>query len=178
MLSLAMSLAPSPVMSPALSASVAARVAGEPSPAVIDDYLATAMESTALPGMSVVVTHQGKIVHAAGYGHDSTGEPVTENTPMRVASVSKSFTAMAVMTLVDDGKISLDEPVARRLPEFRMADPRARAITVRHLLNQTSGLSDTTVDIRAAESATTLAGYVAATAGPSPGRSSPTTPCP
>ncbi|WP_433382023.1 serine hydrolase domain-containing protein [Streptosporangium sp. CA-115845] len=75
--------------------------------------------------MSVVVTHGGKIVHAAGYGRDSAGEPVTENTPMRVASISKSFTAMAVMTLVDDGRISLDEPVAGRLPEFRMADRRA-----------------------------------------------------
>ncbi|WP_245647214.1 serine hydrolase domain-containing protein [Microtetraspora niveoalba] len=134
----------------------------EPSPAAIDAYLTEAMESTALPGMSVVVTHQGKVVHAAGYGHDSAGEPVTENTPMRVASVSKSFTAMAVMTLVDDGEISLDEPVARWLPEFRMADPRAAGITVRHLLNQTSGISDGTVDLRAAESATTLAGYVAA----------------
>jgi CubicO group peptidase (beta-lactamase class C family) len=69
---------------------------------------------------------------------------------------------MAVMTLVDEGRIALDEPVARQLPEFRMADPRAGAITVRQLLNQTSGLSDGGVDLRAAESATSLAGYVAA----------------
>lgn len=135
---------------------------GEPAPAAFDGYLAKAIESTALPGMSVVVTHDGKVVHAAGYGHDSTGAPVTADTPMRVASLSKSFTAMAVMTLVDDGKVSLDEPVARQLPEFGMADPRAAGITVRQLLNQTSGLSDRVVDIRAAESALTLAGYVSA----------------
>ncbi|MFF4774157.1 serine hydrolase domain-containing protein [Microtetraspora fusca] len=162
---LAVSLAVAPLTLPlavSASASAVAPAGGEPSSAAIDAYLAEAMESTALPGMSVVVTHDGKIVHAAGYGHDSAGEPVTENTPMRVASVSKSFTAMAVMTLVDDGRLSLDEPVARRLPEFRMADPRAGGITLRHLLNQTSGISDSTVDIRAAESATTLAGYVAA----------------
>ncbi|MEU0569079.1 serine hydrolase domain-containing protein [Nonomuraea sp. NPDC005983] len=129
-------------------------------PAAIDAYLAEAMESTGLPGMSIVVTHKDKVVHAAGYGHDSDGEPVTANTPMRVASLSKSFTAMAVMTLVDAGKIALDEPVARQLPEFRMADPRAAQITVRQLLNQTSGLSDSTVDIGATEAATSLAGYV------------------
>ncbi|MGI5486882.1 serine hydrolase domain-containing protein [Microtetraspora malaysiensis] len=165
--SLTLSLAVAPTAATAVSrpASAAAPAGGEPSPAAIDAYLGKAMESTALPGMSVVVTHNGKIVHAAGYGHDSAGEPVTENTPMRVASVSKSFTAMAVMTLVDDGRLSLDEPVARRLPEFRLADPRARGITLRHLLNQTSGISDSTVDIRAAESATTLAGYVAALRG-------------
>ncbi|WP_433224413.1 serine hydrolase domain-containing protein [Microtetraspora malaysiensis] len=159
-----LSLAVAPTAATAI-ARLTAPVGGEPSPAAIDAYLAEAMESTALPGMSVVVTHNGKIVHAAGYGHDSAGRPVTESTPMRVASLSKSFTAMAVMTLVDDGRLSLDEPVAEQLPEFRLADPRARGITLRHLLNQTSGISDGTVDIRAAESATTLAGYVAALRG-------------
>ncbi|WP_329088638.1 serine hydrolase domain-containing protein [Streptosporangium sp. NBC_01469] len=130
--------------------------------AAVDAYLDKTMESTGLPGMSVVVTHRGEIVHAGGYGRESDGEPVTARTPMRVASVSKSFTAMAVMTLVDDGRISLDEPVARQLPEFRMADRRAAGITVRQLLNQTSGLSDTTVDIGATQAATSLAGYVSA----------------
>ncbi|RVX47059.1 CubicO group peptidase (beta-lactamase class C family) [Nonomuraea polychroma] len=130
-------------------------------PAAIDAYMRGALESGGLPGVSVVVTHGGKVVHAAGYGHDSEGRAVTENTPMRVASVSKSFTAMAVMTLVERGKIRLDEPVAAQLPRFRMDDPRAARITVRHLLNQTSGLSDTTVDINELESATSLADYTA-----------------
>jgi CubicO group peptidase (beta-lactamase class C family) len=132
----------------------------EPTPAAIDAYLGKAMDSLGLPGMSVVVTRGDKVVHAAGYGHDSAGRPVTASTPMRVASISKSFTAMAVMTLVDDGKISLDEPLAAQLPEFRLADQRAARITVRQLLNQTSGLSDTTVDIGATQSAKSLAEYV------------------
>ncbi|WP_249998978.1 serine hydrolase [Actinoplanes sp. M2I2] len=127
----------------------------------IDAYLTEAMAATGLPGMSAVVTHRGEVLHTAGLGHDSTGAPITPDTPMRVASVSKSFTAMAVMTLVDAGRIALDEPVSRQLPEFAPADARADRITVRHLLNQTSGLSDRTVDIGAAESAPTLAGYVA-----------------
>ncbi|MFI7127764.1 serine hydrolase domain-containing protein [Nonomuraea sp. NPDC050153] len=137
----------------------------QPTPQTIDAYLRQAMESTGLPGMSVVVTRNGKVVHAAGYGHDSEGRAVTENTPMRVASVSKSFTATAVMTLVERGRIKLDEPVAAQLPGFRMADPRAAAITVRQLLNQTSGLSDTTVDIAAVEEATSLADYTSRLSG-------------
>ncbi|WP_346434120.1 serine hydrolase domain-containing protein [Nonomuraea composti] len=150
---LALALAVSPTSAPSLS------------PAAIDAYLQDAMEATGVPGLSVVVTHGGKVVHAAGYGHDSEGRPVTEDTPMRVASVSKSFTAMAVMTLVERGKIELDSPVAAQLPGFAMADPRAARITVRQLLNQTSGLSDTTVDIAATEEATSLAHYTARLAG-------------
>ncbi|WP_436758807.1 serine hydrolase domain-containing protein [Streptosporangium sp. V21-05] len=146
----------------AVPAARAASPATGLTPAAVEAYLDRTMESTGLPGMSVVVTHKGEIVHAGGYGRGSDGEPVTERTPMRVASVSKSFTAMAVMTLVEDGRISLDEPVAGRLPEFRMADRRVTGITVRHLLNQTSGLSDTTVDIGATQAAPSLAGYVSA----------------
>lgn len=133
-----------------------------PSPAAIDAYLRKAADATGLPGMSAVVTHHDDVVHAAGLGHESTGRSVTARTPMRVASVSKSFTAATVLTLVDEGRIELDAPVVRYLPEFRLADPRAERITVRHLLNQTSGLSDTTLDIGAAERAGTLPRYVAA----------------
>ncbi|MFF3852888.1 serine hydrolase domain-containing protein [Micromonospora sp. NPDC002575] len=136
--------------------------AAAPTPAAIDRYLREAFDSTGLPGMSAVVTHGDRIVHATGLGRDASGRPVTADTPMRVASVSKSFTATAVMTLVDEGRVALDQPVASYLPEFRMADPRAARITVRQLLNQTSGLSDRTVDIGATQRATTLAGYLAA----------------
>ncbi|OLF16859.1 serine hydrolase domain-containing protein [Actinophytocola xanthii] len=148
------------VLAPAGPAHAAAPDAGL-SAAAVDAYLEEAVESTGLPGLSVVVTHGETVVHAAGYGHGSDGEPITEHTPMRIASMSKAFTAMAVMTLVDDGRISLDEPVAAQLPEFRMADERTGRITVRQLLNQTSGLSDTTVDVDAAQSTTSLSDYVA-----------------
>ncbi|WP_218021249.1 serine hydrolase domain-containing protein [Nocardia crassostreae] len=95
-------------------------------PASIDRYLERAMEST---GLSVVVTRGGEIVHAAGYGHDSRGDALTATTPMRIASLSKSFTAAAVMTLVDSGGIALDAQVAQQLPEFRQLlreRPRSR----------------------------------------------------
>jgi CubicO group peptidase (beta-lactamase class C family) len=134
----------------------------EPPATAVDAYLRAAFESTGLPGMSVVMTHGDRVVVSTGLGRDSAGRPVTADTPMRVASVSKSFTAATVLTLVDRGLVDLDAPVAGYLPEFRMADPRAGRITVRELLNQTSGLSDTTVDIGATQRATTLAGYLAA----------------
>ncbi|MBB6351702.1 CubicO group peptidase (beta-lactamase class C family) [Nonomuraea muscovyensis] len=134
--------------------------AAELTPAAVDAYLTRALDETGLPGLSAVVTRGDRVVHAAGYGHDSDGRPVTADTPMRIASVSKSFTAMAVMTLVDKGTVALDDPVAEHLPEVRLADPRAGRITVRHLLNQTSGLSDTTTDIGALEDATSLRDYV------------------
>ncbi|MER6993685.1 serine hydrolase domain-containing protein [Saccharopolyspora hirsuta] len=136
-------------------------LAAPPSAPTFDDYSSSALESTGLPGFSVVVTKGDEVVHAAGYGHDSTGRPMTADTPMRVASVSKSFTAMAVMTLVDAGKIELDRPVVEQLPGFSMADPRAAKVTVRQLLNQTSGFSDTTIDINALEDAGSLAEYTA-----------------
>ncbi|MEW9554404.1 serine hydrolase domain-containing protein [Nonomuraea sp. NPDC050783] len=152
---------------PALPA--AASATGAPAtaltPAAVDAYLRDALAATGLPGASVVVTHDGEVVHAAGYGTDSEGRPITADTPMRVASVSKSFTAAAVMTLVERGRIRLDEPVAAQLPGFRMADPRASRVTVRQLLDQTSGLSDTTADINALEEETTLAGYTARLSG-------------
>lgn len=145
----------------------------ELSPAAIESYLDRAMDSTGLPGISLVVTREDSVVHATGAGRDAHGDPVTAHTPMRIASLTKSLTAAAVMSLVDGGRIALDGPVAEQLPEFRPADPRGARITVRHLLNQTSGLSDRTVDIAATQRARSSADYVAtlrtATLGAEPG---------
>ena len=67
--------------------------------------------------------------------------PPTPQTPFFIGSLTKSITALAVMQLVEAGKVELDAPVQRYLPWFRVADPQASAqMTVRHLLNQTSGL--------------------------------------
>jgi CubicO group peptidase (beta-lactamase class C family) len=125
---------------------------------------ALALPSTAgrEPGLAYVVTKGDAVVRAEGVGYDTNGDRIGPDTPMRVASLSKSFTAAAVLTLVDEAKVALDRPVASYLPDFRMADPRATVITVRQLLNQTSGLSDRTVDITATQQAPDLAGYVAA----------------
>jgi CubicO group peptidase (beta-lactamase class C family) len=109
---------------------------------VIDDYMRDYAERTRLPGALVAVTKGDEVVHVAGYGRTAGGEPITKATPMPLASVSKSFTALAVLHLADQHKIDLDAPVRTYLPEFTMADPRAAKITVRRLLQQTSGMSD------------------------------------
>ncbi|MFF4991688.1 serine hydrolase domain-containing protein [Streptosporangium saharense] len=96
------------------------------------------------PGVAVAITRGDRVLYTGGYGHDSSGAPVTATTPMPVASVSKSFTALAVVRLAEEGKVVLDAPVRDYLPGFHLADPRGTRITVRQLLNQTSGLSDAT----------------------------------
>lgn len=110
--------------------------------ASIDAYVNAYMERTDLPGAVVAVTRGDQVVHAAGYGHTAAGKAMTARTPMPVASLSKSMTAMAVMRLVEEGRVDLDQPAHRYLPEFTMADRRAEKITVRQLLNQTSGMAD------------------------------------
>jgi CubicO group peptidase (beta-lactamase class C family) len=69
--------------------------------------------------------------------------PVTASTLFNIGSISKVYTATAIMLLVDDGKVSLDKPVTDYLPQFRMADARYKKITVRMLLNHQSGIPGT-----------------------------------
>ncbi len=126
------------------SASAEAPETGGLSDTVIDHYMRDYIERTRLPGALVAVTKGDHVVHTAGYGHTAGGGAITKETPMPLASVSKSFTALAVLHLADQGKIVLDAPVQTYLPEFTMADPRAGKITVRELLQQTSGMSDQT----------------------------------
>lgn len=128
----------------AASSSVKAPEAGELSATAIDAYMRNYVERTRLPGALVAVTKGEQVVHVAGYGHTAGGEAIGEDTPMPLASISKSFTALAVLHLADQRRISLDAQVQKYLPEFTMADPRAAKITVRELLQQTSGMSDQT----------------------------------
>lgn len=109
--------------------------------AAVDTYLEEQTDA-GLPGAAVAITQGNRVVYVRGYGHDSTGAEITGETPFRVASLSKSFTAFAVMQLVEAGQLRLDDPVKRHLPAFTPDDHRADQITVRHLLSQTSGLAD------------------------------------
>jgi CubicO group peptidase (beta-lactamase class C family) len=124
---------------------VGARVSASVDVAAVDRFVAEQIDAASIPGAAVAITHGNQVIHLAGFGHDSSGASVTADTLFRVASLSKSFTALAVMQLVDEHRLSLDDPVVDHLPEFRIADPRGADITVRQLLEQTSGLSDSTV---------------------------------
>ena len=94
---------------------------------------------------SVAIMEKGKLVYAEGFGMADRVKsiPVDKNTLFNMGSISKVYCATAVMQLVDDGKIDLDKPVTAYLPEFTMADERYRDITVRMLLNHSSGLPGT-----------------------------------
>jgi len=112
----------------------------------VDTYVEGQMRRLRIPGASLAIVEGDKIVHRRGFGHgDGRSRPAGgapgPQTPFFIGSLTKSFTALAVMQLVEAGKVELDAPVQRYLPWFRVADPQASAqMTVRHLLNQTSGL--------------------------------------
>lgn len=92
------------------------------------------------PGAAVMVIHDGEVVHQAGYGYAQLEQrqPITEDSAFRLASVSKQFTAMAVMVLADEGKLDYDDPVGRWLPELSAYE----GLTVRHLLTHVGGLPE------------------------------------
>jgi CubicO group peptidase (beta-lactamase class C family) len=96
------------------------------------------------PGVSIGIVHDQKLVWAKGYGFADVAnkQPAAPRTLYRIASISKLFTATAMMQLRDAGKLALDDPVARHLEWFRIQNrhPHGPAITLRHLLTHTSGL--------------------------------------
>lgn len=116
-----------------------ARAGGEAE--AIDATVRDQMARRHIPGLALAVVREGKVTLARGYGLASVelSVPATPATVFELASVSKQFTATAIMLLVADGKLALDDPIVDRLPGL---PPAWRAITVRHLLNHTSGLQD------------------------------------
>ena len=99
----------------------------------IDEYITAQMRAARIPGVAVAIVKGDQIVYLKGYGQaDPSGRPVTPQTPFIIGSITKPFTALAVMQLVEAGKVELDAPVQRYIPWFRVADPKASAqITVR-----------------------------------------------
>ena len=108
----------------------------------IDAYIQSRMRIANIPGLALGVVRGDQVVYLKGYGiAGPDGRAVTPQTPFILGSSSKSFTALAVMQLVEAGKINLDASVTSYLPWFRTADLMAsNRITVRNLLNQDSGL--------------------------------------
>jgi CubicO group peptidase (beta-lactamase class C family) len=109
----------------------------------IDSFLQAQVKANRIPGLAVAIVQGDEIIFARGYGEAAPSEPVTPQTQFHIGSVTKGFTALAVMQLVEQGKLELDAPVQKYLPWFKVADPEAsRQITIRHLLNHTSGLGE------------------------------------
>jgi CubicO group peptidase (beta-lactamase class C family) len=107
----------------------------------LDRFLQEQIDSIGIPGAAVVVVQHGLQVHSAAFGNADSGRPMTAQTPVLLASTTKSMTAIAVMQQVEAGRLRLDEPVQTYLPWFKLKDSRSSAITVRHLLHQASGMA-------------------------------------
>jgi CubicO group peptidase (beta-lactamase class C family) len=100
-----------------------------------------------LPGLVYGVVMDGKLIHtrSIGYANVEAQVPVTSDTRFRIASMTKSFVALAAMRLRDEGKLDLDAPVARYLPELknlRMPTADSAPLTVRNLMTMTTGLPE------------------------------------
>ena len=104
-----------------------------------DDFIRGQMKQQRIPGLSLLVVKNGAIVKQAGYGYGDVAKkvPATPDTVYKIASVSKAVLATGVLTLVQDGKLALDDPVGKYLDA---APASWSSITVRHLLSHTSGL--------------------------------------
>src|SRR5262245_17215858 len=106
--------------------------------AAIERFVRHEMAAQRIPGLALGIVRDGRIAYVRGFGKaDESGRPVTPQTPFIIGSLSKSFTALAIMQLVEAGKVELDAPVQRYLPWFHVADEQASGqITVRDLLHQ------------------------------------------
>src|SRR5262245_26819371 len=133
------------VLAVALACVVPARLAGSPPPtadessSLVDPIAQEALHAGPIAGLTVGLARGGREVFAKGYGMaDLENEvPATANTVYKIASVTKSFTGAAILQLRDEGKLTLDDPIGRFLPELPAA---WRPVTVKQSLTHTGGL--------------------------------------
>jgi CubicO group peptidase (beta-lactamase class C family) len=113
--------------------------------AVFDSWCEYTVHSREKPGVSIGIVHDQDLIWAKGYGYADLENktPATPSTAYRIASITKLFTATAILQLRDAGKLQLDDPVEKHLDWFHLDDPfdDSPVITIHHLLTHTSGLS-------------------------------------
>jgi CubicO group peptidase (beta-lactamase class C family) len=109
--------------------------------AKVDDYVKAEMQKQQIPGVAVAVMRNGATILAKGYGFANVEHqvPVTPQTIFQSGSMGKQFTATAIMMLVEEGKLNLDDPISKY---FSNAPAEWQKITVRHLLTHTGGMTD------------------------------------
>src|SRR5262249_50821415 len=115
--------------------------AGAPPADAVDALVAAQMRERHIPGLSLAVVREGKVILAKGYGLANVehGAPAKPETIYQSGSVGKQFTATAVMMLVEEGKLALDDKISRYLDG---TPPAWAEVTVRHLLTHTSGIKN------------------------------------
>ncbi len=112
--------------------------------AAVDKAIDSALADKRIVGCVVLVSHDGKLVYhrAAGLADREQNVPMQEDAIFRLASVTKAFTTMAAAAMIEQGKISADDPVTKFLPDFRpkMEDGTEPVILIKHLMSHTAGL--------------------------------------
>ena len=104
----------------------------------IDQLVGSTLAQTGVPSAEIAIVHNGKLVFNKAYGKANEGLPARSDLPYQIASNSKQFTAMALLLLRDEGKLSLDDHVSKYIPSISGGD----RITIRQLLSHTAGLQD------------------------------------
>jgi D-alanyl-D-alanine carboxypeptidase len=104
----------------------------------IDQLVGKTLADTGVPSAEIAIVKDGRLVFNKAYGKANEGLPARADLPYQIASNSKQFTAMALLLLRDQGKLSLDDPVSKYLPGITEGD----RVTIRQLLSHTSGLQD------------------------------------
>src|SRR5687768_10526188 len=104
-----------------------------------DEFITAQLREQNIPGLALAIVENGKIIKAEGYGYADLERkiPITPSTVLKIASVSKQFLATGIMVLVQDGKLSVNDPVSRHITD---APAAWKGITIRHLLTHTAGL--------------------------------------
>jgi CubicO group peptidase (beta-lactamase class C family) len=111
----------------------------------LDQFLIRQMEELHIPGLAFALVKDGKIFFSKGYGYANIEKKIPvdpEKTLFRVASVSKLFTATAIMQLYEQGKLKLDDDVNKYLTLFKLEDNYPKPVTIAHLLTHTGGFDD------------------------------------
>jgi CubicO group peptidase (beta-lactamase class C family) len=109
----------------------------------IDSFVKKAMQTWGVPGLALVIVKDDQVMYAGGFGVREMGkpDPVDEHTLFAIASNTKAFTALAVGLLVQEGKLTWDDPVTKYIPDFQLYDPHTtQLLTVRDLLCHRCGL--------------------------------------
>src|SRR5689334_3629436 len=130
-------------LAPGVSAPTPAHAQATHDFVAIDSIMARLMDMYNIPGTALALVQDDKVIYSKGYGFRSyeDKQPVTPDTVFAIGSVSKSFTALDVAQLVDQGKMSLDAPVINYLPDFKLSDAAAtKALTVGEVISHSSGL--------------------------------------
>ena len=116
---------------------------GKPDWAAFDKYVAKAAADWRVPALAIAVVKDDSVVFAKGYGVLEKGksQPANEHTRFAIGSTTKAMTSALIAMLVDEGKLALDDPVTKYIPELQLSDPWVtRELTIRDLLTHRSGL--------------------------------------